>query len=157
MNLKQQLKNNRHLLIAFGFIVLVATLSIDSKNQNEKQSNQQNTEIDTIIPKGYVLVPIELENQSAISSVIQSHGLIDLYLGQPGTDISKKIATKIKLIRAPYNPNMFAALVKEDFSGFLMRQSGKLYAVIQNKNNLEGQNNLQNIVKTKNIQIEYQN
>lgn len=158
MNLKQQFKNNKHLILAFIFIILVSIYSAFSETNKKNDELQSSTpEIDTIIPKGYVLVPLELENHEAISSVIRSHGIVDLFSGQPENRSSIKIATKVKVIRAPYNPNLFAALVKESFSKVLMAQNNKMFAVIQNTNTEEGSNEVTSVVAKKNITINYQN
>jgi hypothetical protein len=157
MNLKQQLKKNKNLAIAFCFIILITILSAFGKNDSILAPQEAGPEIDTVIPKGYVLVPLDLENKDTISSVIQSHGIVDLYSGLPEQKNSHKIASKVKIIRAPYNPNLFAVLVKEDFSSNLMRQNEKIYAVIQNKNQQEGQNEIARINKVQKINIDYQN
>ncbi len=156
MKYKQQLKNNIHLVISFLILIIVSVVSAYTR-ENKEIPIDHPVEVDTIIPKGYVLVPLELENKDAISSVIQSFGVIDLFTGNPDGGKSKKIASRIKLIRAPYNPNLFAALVKENLSERIMKESGPYFAVIQNKTELEGENEIE-VLKPKNsILIEYQN
>lgn len=157
LNMKyiQQLKNNKHLVIAFGVLMIVMALNAQTASKLEPIADR--VEIDTIIPKGYVLVPLNLENKEAISSVIQNFGLIDLYTGNPESGKSKKIANRIKIIRAPYNPNLFAVLVKDDLSERIMNESGLFYAVIQNKSELEGNNEINAERTKKQIHIEYQN
>lgn len=149
----QQLKSNIHLVIAFSILIL-ATIISTLTSKPAAQTESRPLEVDTIIPKGYVLVPLELQNVEAISSVIQSYGVIDLYKGNPEGQKAQKIATRIKLIRAPYNPNLFAALVKENLSEHIMRQTGAFFAVIQNKTEAEGLNEKTTL---KSIRIEYQN
>ncbi|MBC7752641.1 MAG: hypothetical protein H7Z71_00275 [Moraxellaceae bacterium] len=155
MKYKQQLKNNLHLVIAFTILITVAVVSAYTRDSKENPISRP-IEVDTIIPKGYVLVPLELENREAISSVIQNFGIIDLFCGNPDGGRSRKIASRIKLIRAPYNPNQFAALVKEQLSERIMKESGQFYAVIQNKAEQEGENDNIPIQTKKSISIEYQ-
>lgn len=88
--------------------------------------------VDTYIPKGYVLVPLEISNLESLNSFIGQAGVVDLYKskeGQKGT----KIGTRIKIIRAPLNPQLFAALVPENKSSELLNYSESLFAVVQNK------------------------
>ncbi len=155
MKYKQQLKNNIHLVIAFTILISVALVSAYTRDNKDTPLDRP-MEIDTIIPKGYVLVPLELENKDAISSVIQNFGVIDLFSGNPENGRARKIATRLKLIRAPYNPHLFAALVKENLSERIMKESGPFFAVIQNKAEIEGENSIE-VTKTKrSISIEYQ-
>lgn len=155
MKYKQHLKNNLHLVIAFTILVTVAVVSAYTRD-NKESPMVRPLEVDTIIPKGYVLVPLELENRDAISSVIQSFGIIDLFSGNPEGGRARKIASRIKLIRAPYNPNLFAALVKESLSERIMKEAGPFFAVIQNKTELEGENDVESVKTKKSISIEYQ-
>lgn len=155
MKYKQHLKNNLYLVIAFTILIAVSLVSAYSRD-NQESPLVRPAEVDTIIPKGYVLVPLELENKDAISSVIQSFGIIDLFSGNPENGRARKIANRIKLIRAPYNPNLFAALVKESLSERIMQESGPFFAVIQNKTELEGENEVESIKPKKSISIEYQ-
>ena len=155
MKYKQQLKNNLHLVIAFTILIAVAVVSACTRDNKDNPISRP-IEVDTIIPKGYVLVPLELENREAISSVIQNFGIIDLFSGNPDGGRARKIASRIKLIRAPYNPNQFAALVKEQLSEKIMKESGSFFAVIQNKTEQEGDNDDSPLPTQKSISIEYQ-
>ena len=155
MKYKQQLKNNLHLVIAFGVLITVAVVSAYTQDKKDSPISRP-VEVDTIIPKGYVLVPLELENKEAITSVIQNFGIIDLFSGNPESRQARKVASRIKIIRAPYNPNLFAALVKESLSERIMKESGPFFAVIQNKSELEGDNEELPIKTKNNISIEYQ-
>ncbi len=155
MKFKQQLIDNLHLVIAFVILISVAMVSAYTR-ENKESPMVHPVEVDTIIPKGYVLVPLELENREAIGSVIQGFGIIDLFSGNPEGGHARKVASRIKLIRAPYNPNLFAALVKENLSERIMKEAGPFYAVIQNKAELEGENNIEPLKTKKTISIEYQ-
>lgn len=155
MKFKQQLKNNLHLVIAFTILISVALVSAYTRD-NQESPLERPVEVDTIIPKGYVLVPLELENREAIGSVIQNFGIIDLFSGNPDGGRARKIASRIKIIRAPYNPNLFAALVKEELSERIMKEVGPFFAAIQNKTELEGENEVESIRPKRSISIEYQ-
>jgi hypothetical protein len=155
MKYTQQLKNNKHLVISFVVLILVVLVNAKPSSALVETSVNQ-IDVTTVIPKGYVLVPIELENKDSISSVIQSFGIIDLYSGDPQIGKSKKVASCIKIIRAPYNQNLFAVLVKDDLAQRIMNESGRFFAVIQNKAEAEGSNTLINN-RLKTVKIEYQN
>lgn len=90
-------------------------------------------EIATLIPEGQALVPIELKNFESVDSILGPFGYVDLHAvvnGQPST----LIARNVKILRAPKNPNLFAALVAHEFSARLIEADERgLYAVIKNK------------------------
>ena len=132
MNLTKSLKENKFLMIAF-IVLIMSNIAHYFVKPADSSLSEPMAEADTVIPKGYVLIPVELQNFDAISGVIQNFGVVDLYSNSPDNLKSKKIASKIKLIRAPYNPNSFAVLAKEEYSEEIVKSSNNLYAIIQNK------------------------
>ncbi len=89
--------------------------------------------VDTYIPAGFVLVPIQISNAEALDSMIGAKGVVDLFvpdLKRPGR--SKKVAEHIKVLRAPLNPNQFAVLAEESASSALVHYEGAYFAVVQN-------------------------
>ncbi len=84
---------------------------------------------DTFIPKGYVLVPITIDPASQISGLIDQFALVDLYAS------NALIATSVKLIRAPLNPQQFAVLVTENLSREIMKVATPFWVTLQNRNN----------------------
>ena len=88
---------------------------------------------DTIIPRGHVLVPIEIANIQTVAGLIDQVGVIDLYAGSNNQQNSFQIATRIKVLRAPLNPNQYAVLVTEAMSKEIMKYKGPFWAVVQNR------------------------
>ncbi len=138
-------KPNQILLLGVVSLVVMAVLLPTKKSVNEPQPN---FEADTIIPAGYVLVPIELLNFEALSSLVGGYAIVDLFA--PNADPTKrprKIGTNLRLLRAPLNPNQFAVLVPEDESELVVSQATPLIAVIQNRS----KNQQTKIVRTKQL------
>ena len=148
------LKDNRYFILAFVGLVIVSLFFRKTNDSSVTIEPQAKIQADTIIPKGYVLLPIYLENIASITGVIEHFGIIDLYAGHSLGGKSKKIATRIKILRAPLNPNEFAVLVPEALSEKIMTETGPFWGVIQNRSVSEGENTIAQVVK-KNIQIEY--
>lgn len=67
----------------------------------------QSMSLDKMIPTGHQLVPITVANPSALNSVLEDHGIVDLYLG------NRRAARGIKIVRGPNNPEEFSVLVPE--------------------------------------------
>ena len=89
--------------------------------------------IDTFVPVGFVLIPLEIQNSSALSGLIgELGGVIDLYTAAGEGQKSLKVASKIKLVRAPLNADQFAVLVREQNSHLILRHPGPFVALIQN-------------------------
>ncbi|MBC7421386.1 MAG: hypothetical protein H7328_11715 [Bdellovibrio sp.] len=132
INIKTLTQKNRPLFIAF-FIFIAAFILLNKKSDDVKAPSIEKVYADTLIPKGFVLVPIELSNIDTISALIDQYGVIDLYAGSPSERGSRRIAGKIKILRAPLNPQQYAVLVPEYLSKDIMKVAGPFWAVVQNR------------------------
>ncbi len=98
---------------ALSLIPLVA-LSLWPKEQEVESGHLRAVEVDTYIPKGFVLVPIEVRNYEALDSVLGKFALVDLYQGgSPESPKQQLVGRNVRLLRAPQNPSHFAVLVQE--------------------------------------------
>ncbi len=87
----------------------------------------------TFIPAGYVLVPIEVANFESLDSILGKFGVVDLYL--PSDDPKarpRKVAERVRILRAPLNPSRFAVLARENDSPRLVSHGGPFTVVVQN-------------------------
>lgn len=151
------IKNN--LLVAAFFVLgaISVVLSLKEKPNDVPVVTEKNaTSADTFIPRGYVLVPLELTNSESLTSLVGDiGGVVDLYLAN--TEQQKggiKVGSKLKLLRAPLNPQQYAVLVKETDSSRLLSYAGPFIAVVQNPD--EKGNHVTSSGPSK-IRIEYQN
>lgn len=70
--------------------------------------------VDTYIPKGFVLIPIDVQNYEALDSILGKFGVVDLFQsGGPGDPKQHLVARNVRMLRAPQNPAHFAILVQE--------------------------------------------
>lgn len=86
-------------------------------------------QVDTMIPRGFVLVPVEIENYEALDSILGSFGLVDLYQGV--APAARLVARNVRLLRAPRNPSHFAVLVRETESDRFMQDAGAFTAIVK--------------------------
>lgn len=133
------LKEKTHLIFVVGFIILgLFSILFEFGGRNSIKESAQSTpneSPDTIIPKGYVLVPIELANAESLGSIIDEFAIVDLYTGSlPGEKGGTRVGQKLRLIRAPLNPKTFAVLVPESEASKIVGSAGPVIAVLQNKN-----------------------
>lgn len=136
-DIKYNLKNS-HLLIVFmliGFIVFILQQS-DNSNLKSDQKTETSDGVDTFIPQGYVLIPLEISNLESLQGLLSDKGVVDLYFLTDGRSI--KIGSRLKMIRAPLNPRLFAVLVKENESASILKYPGPFNAVVQNTKVTDG-------------------
>lgn len=92
-----------------------------------------NWELDTHIPKGFVLIPIEVENYEALDSILGRYGIVDLFRSREGRREKQAAARNVRLLRAPRNPTHFAALVPESRSSEILSHSGSYVVVVKSE------------------------
>lgn len=145
--------SNQNKLLALSFLVFLAFSMIYSMTRpTELKATQDKIYADTFIPKGYVLVPIELANFESVSALVDQFGVIDLYAGAPQMAGSIKIASRVKMLRAPLNPQLFAVLVPEKDSSSIMKRPGPFWAVVQNRQSYQDKTDTPSKAS---VQIEY--
>jgi len=120
------------LLIVVSFIpVLIEVLFWTT--DSEVIEEQKPSSIDTLIPAGTVLIPIEVENSDSLDSILGNKGIVDLHrpARQPGGR-NKIVARRVPILRAPLNPQQFAVLAPEKQAKHIVKQPGPFWVVIQN-------------------------
>lgn len=148
-------------LLALGALIILGF--VFSKNETKTTTAQSPSEDsqftpDTIIPDGYVLVPIQLQNFASLDSMIGQYGVVDLFTAhEDPSQKSRKVGNRLKLIRAPLNPSQFAVLVPDSEADLILSHTGFYNAVIQNPQQKlkEKLNRLE--ARPQKISIDYQN
>lgn len=141
MNFLQKLniKTDRALLIAFvalGIVVLLFEIlpSSSTNSSEDVTSEPESFDVDTMIPAGHLLIPLELSNAESLASLTGQFSVIDLYVSGEKGKKGYKIASAVKLLRAPLNPQQFAVLVREDESSKIVAHEGPFFAALKNRN-----------------------
>lgn len=146
-------------LVGFLVIGLIAFVSSPSKSEQDPlETVTAPASVDTYIPAGHVLVPIEVANAESLASLVgDMGGVVDLYLASNDTQKGGlKVGSKLKLLRAPLNPQQYAVLVKDSESPRLLSFSGPFIAVVQNPE-ARGNSVTPASAPRKAVRIEYQN
>lgn len=139
------------------FVALVTLVTVNifvGLNEKKPAENRQPLQADTIIPAGHVLMPLTLMNIESIKGLIKDFGIIDLYVATTPNSSGKKLASRIKILRAPLNENEFAVLVPEELSELIMKTSGYFTGVVQNRFVEPGGSALR-MKKESTVQIDY--
>ena len=128
-----QSKNALMAAIALTLTVLLLLLTLRTETKEATPSSDEPPSTDTLIPPGFVLIEVELENSEFIDSILGQYGKVDLFarsIAPPHKLI--KLATRIKMIRAPKNPNVFGVLAPASNAANIARHPGPFLAVVQN-------------------------
>lgn len=153
------IKNN-YLLIAF---ILLGAISLITERQKSSapaagplKLAEEPKSVDTFIPRGFVLVPLEIANAESLTSLVGDvGGVVDLYLATNANQKGGlKVGTKMKILRAPLNPQQYAVLVREHESSRLLSYAGPFIAVVQNPDEKGAQINASGPSR---LHIDYQN
>ncbi len=99
---------------------------------SDEEAKTSTDNIDTYIPRGFVLLPIEVENADALDSILGIRGIVDLFLPS-ATKGSKAqlVARNVRLLRAPRNPSHFAVLVPESEASTTLAGGGPFWVVVK--------------------------
>jgi hypothetical protein len=88
---------------------------------------------DTLIPDGFSLLPIEVANYETLDSLLGTFGVVDLFTAPQNPDEkSRRIAYRVKILRAPRNPSHFAVLVPFEMVKNILRFPGPFMVSVQN-------------------------
>jgi hypothetical protein len=137
MNFLQNLniKTDKALLLSFvalGVMILLVNLLSPGTPEVHHEARGENYDVDTMIPAGHLLIPLELSNAESLSSLSGNFSLIDLYASGDKGKKGFKIASGVKLLRAPLNPQQFAVLVREEDSAKIVTHEGPFFAALKN-------------------------
>lgn len=109
-------------------IVGFATLRTQSSSKSTSGEGQL-AGVDTFIPRGFVLVPIEVQNYEALDSILGKYGVVDLFRNR--ADGGQLIAKNVRLMRAPQNPSRFAVLIAETQASEILKYQGLVFVTLK--------------------------
>lgn len=144
-------QQNKMLLLSFSFLI-ISYIAFAPSHKEVETKGKAPIYADTLIPHGFVLIPIELANAESVASLMDQFGVVDLYSGSVSAKGNIKIVSRVKILRAPLNPNQYAVLVPDELSPKIMSAVGPFWAVVLNH---ETKQNLQADKKTPPVRIEY--
>lgn len=118
-------------------LIPVAVVGLWPSPQSEAKSPSArgSAGVDTYIPKGFVLIPIEVKNHEALDSLVGRFALVDLFQGSEDENAPlKPVARNVRLLRAPQNPSHFAILVPDSETDHVMRTGGAFTVTVKRQN-----------------------
>lgn len=126
------LKKHRTKLSALAFLLFLGILSLQWINHNnsaEKHQFEKPEALETYIPLGFTLIPIEILNVEQLQSMIDDRAVVDLFT--PGNPLS--VAKAVKLVRSPMDENVFGILVEDNLAQSIMKYGNQFVVAIKNR------------------------
>lgn len=119
---------------AFFVVVVLLYSFVNPTPTNPAPARAESTDgVDILIPEGQSLVPIEVTNYETLDSLLGTHGVVDLFFVDPTKpETGKKIASMVKILRAPKNPSHFAVLVPARLAQHILQYQGPFTVSVQN-------------------------
>ncbi len=122
--------------LGFALLSLLVTVLVQSASSTKSKEGSapggRLEGIDTYIPIGYVLVPIEVENLESLNGLMEDFGVADLYTSsRPGQGVQTLVAENVRLLRAPLNPHALAVLCKEEEAPKLLSHAGPFFVTLR--------------------------
>ncbi len=119
------------LWIGFISLGLILFLYDRFKPETATETKSENIEaLDTLIPLHHTLIPLEIKNLAQISSLMGNHTIADLYSAPVGKKPTL-IARRIRLVKAPNDPQTVAALVHESEAASILAYPGPFIASLK--------------------------
>lgn len=117
--------------VALGLIAIVMELT-SLKSEAPQEQTSEPLQVDTMIPAGFLLIPIQLANGESLASLSGAYALVDLFSVSEKGKKGFKVASSVKLLKAPLNPEQFAVLMREEDSAQLVKMEGPFFAALKN-------------------------
>jgi len=112
-------------LLSFGFVGFIHACD---KTPEPTSSDG----IDTMIPAGFVIIPIDVQNYESLDSLLGKFGVGDLFKGDGKN--GRLVARNVRILRAPKNPSHFAVLTPESQAQSILANQGNFYVALKGPN-----------------------
>lgn len=112
-------------------VVGALTVWANAPSKAEPAPAEAPIELSTFIPKGHSLIPVELKGAEKLDGVLGAHGIVDLYeSGDMPGQRPRLVGRRLRLMRAPLNPQAFAILVRSDEAERILSFQGPFVASV---------------------------
>ena len=116
------------------FVVVFSIFSVALSSSSLRGSSEEApVSLDQMVPKGFVLVPLEISNGEDLFSFIGAYAVVDLYLDSKGIGLpEQQVASQVRIFPPQTEEGLWTALIPEKEVIHLFEYVSAFYAVIQN-------------------------
>lgn len=130
---------NQWQILGMGLLLLAAMAWAQRlPSSKENPASSEFDSFDTVIPKGFVLIPIDVQNSESLDRILGNFGQVNLYASSSNGDFQNSqkpgqlIARNIKILRAPLDPREYAVLAPEEDVGHILSFPQPFVIAVQN-------------------------
>lgn len=125
------LKSRRKQLsfLAFAVLIMAIFLRVIGSPKETLKAESGPIALETYIPRGYTLVPIEISNLQQLQSMISDRAVVDLFTATS----EAPVAEAVRLVRSPLDPSVFGVLIEDAKTKPLLRHGHEFIVVIKNR------------------------
>ena len=118
----------------FSFVVFFSIFSAALSSSSLRGSSKKTpVSLDQMVPKGFVLVPLEISNGEDLFSFIGAYAVVDLYLDSKRVGLpEQQVASQVRVFPPQLEEGLWTALIPEKEVIHLFEYVSAFYAVIQN-------------------------
>ena len=132
----QQLSWN-HQLMVIAVVLLALLFLLQVPGESPAPLPYVNPKVDTLIPNGYTLFPLNIENHASLEGLLGAKGVLHLISASTG----KSVVKGLKVIRAPNNSSMITAVVRATPENlWALNNLGPFKAILENPTQWGGTN-----------------
>ncbi|MBX2987571.1 MAG: hypothetical protein KF802_06715 [Bdellovibrionaceae bacterium] len=128
----QLIEDRKELLLWLIFIAIGATAAALSLTMRQAESPAEAiTSLETFIPRDHLLIPVEIANADKLEGILGANGIVDLYVVPAEGGPARLVGRRLRLLRAPLNPQAFAVLLKESEADRFLSNPGPYIASVR--------------------------
>lgn len=118
--------------ILFGFVGILLFIFRGPTDPPVPDPVAPMASVDTFIPQGHLLVPVDLRNADQLEGLLGPNSVVDLYQIDPQGHPNRLVGRRLRLLRAPLNPRVYAILIREKEAERLLSFPGPFNATLRN-------------------------
>ena len=131
---------NKVIILASIFLILIVIVRILVTSNSENAAHETNLDSEnfsTFIPKGFSLVPIDVENYKSLDSVLGQFGTVDVFTKNTTKNSQTliKLASNVKAFRSQAEPSNIGLLVPSEAVTLILSQREGIFLALSSNEN----------------------
>ena len=131
---KKFIKQNRWWFLGASFLILLIIFNNLIHQPTKPEPVEEVADISTFIPKGFRLVPIQVDNYKSLDQILGNYGVVDLYVKSfKGPKLKMElVGSGIRAIRAKNGSESIGLLVPKEQVKAILKKEGRFVLTVNN-------------------------